>query len=189
MREFLSAVSRVGVAVAAVTALAGLATAAPVTLNLNYTTTIGTGTAVGTFTIDDSLLAPNSSTSNLSDLISLNLAITGLSTSPSSTIFTKSDLDGWDWNTDAGGVITDVNFFMNVGETNADGYRINGTEPNELSLYDGGSSTAPMIAQFEADPSRAGGGVPTLSVVGLAALVALVAIAALLVLRRGAVAA
>jgi hypothetical protein len=188
MREFLKAAGRLGVAVAAVTALAGVAAAAPVTLNLNYTTTIGTGTAVGAFTIDDSLLAHNTEHSNLADLISFNLTITGLATSPNSTTFTKADLDQWHWDIDAGGTITDANFFMDLGATNADGYRINGTEPNELSLYDGGSSTSPMIAQFEADPSQAGG-VPTLSLVGLAALAALVAFAALLVLRRGPVAA
>ena len=188
MREFLKAAGRLGGAVAAVTALAGVAAAAPVTLNLNYTTTIGTGTAVGTFTIDDSLLAPNSSASGLTDLIAFNLTITGLSSSPSSTTFTLADLDDFSFKTDGSGVITDANFFMNVGETNADGYRINGTEPNELSLYDGGSSTSPMIAQFEADQSQVGI-VPTLSLVGLAALAALVAVAALQVLRRGALAA
>ncbi len=89
--------------------LAGTALATPVTFNLNYETS-GPGTAAGTFTVDDSLLAPDIYTMDLADLLCFEITIT-VPGVPVQT-FTKADLAYWTFDTNASGGFEDVNFSM-----------------------------------------------------------------------------
>jgi len=167
--------------------VAGTALATPVTFNLNYTTG-DAATAVGTFSVDSSLLVPNviiESEDGLGDLLCFNLTVT-IPTGLTLT-FTKVDLDGWAFVTDAGGNFTDVNFFMDSARCASRTFRINGEAPLVLRLFD--CSFGP-VAEFQAHPEQGGVcegamGVPALSLSGLVALLMLVGIAAVLVLRRG----
>jgi len=189
-RRGLSLPVRIAAVAILTLAASGVALAAPVTFDLQYATTMGSATAVGTFTIDDSLLVPNvhiESEDGLDDLLCFNITVTLPTGLP--VAFTKADLDGWSFWTDASAVITDANFFME--ECGSQSYRINGTEPFDLGLFpcpDGG-----RIGGFHANPTQGGvceesgaNAVPTLSLPGLVALVLLVGIAAVLAVRRGA---
>jgi len=168
----------------------GAALAEPVTFDLKYQLEEGTGTAVGTFTVDSSLLAPNVETEDLADLLCFQLIITvpGI---PVQT-FTKADIDGWIFETDGSGAILNVNF---DGDSSSGDFFIWGwPSPNfALGFYDE-SATSPgdFIAIFVGDPEQGGvcgtgAGVPTLSLPGLVALMLLVGVAAALALRRGAI--
>lgn len=167
--------------------------AAPVVVNLNYTTSSGTGTAVGTVTLDDSLLAPNTAGSvncDLSLIYSFTLTVSGLPTSPSSTSFSKADLNGYYISTDDNGQITDLNFFMlnhicTPARFNADGYALDGDTTFIVGLYQNtGEGVPPEIASFEAAPAVVGPAIPTLSWPGLAALAMLILVAGALVAGR-----
>jgi|GEM_PF-5614495 len=138
--------------------ISGSALASPVTFNLNYSTVSGTGTATGTFTIDSSNLGPNVTLggfADLSGLISFQLTVSGLPTSPSSTTFAAADLDAWIYSTGPSGNLTDVNFFMPAPNVNGDGYAILGTDPFELSIFDGAANDSPAVAVFAASPAQA----------------------------------
>ena len=175
-----------GLAVCAALA-ATSALAAPYTFTFNYRTISGIGTATGTATFDDSLLAPNTNINfscDLSALSSLDLHITGLPSSPSSTSFTKANLIAWKFNTDATGKITDLNFFMenecsSPPQVNADGYGIQGVNPFTLQVYElDGVINLPTFQDQ-------GPAIPALSIYGVAALAFLVLIAgAVLAARR-----
>jgi len=177
----------VGLAICAALAATG-ALAAPYTYTFHYATLGGPGQATGTAVFDDSLLAPNTAldfTCDLSQLTSFDLTITGLPTSPSSTSFTKADLNAWKFDTDGTGKITDINFFMREGsctppsKVNADGYAINGISYFMIALYQGSSEDA--IAEF-ADHNTV---IPALSTYGAIAFALLILVAgALLVARR-----
>jgi IPTL-CTERM motif len=170
-------------AVCAVLALgAASAAAAPVTIYMHYSTFSGTANADASIVIDDGSLAPSTFTIDLADLTSLSLTVTGLPGSPSSTTFTKADLDGWIYGTDASGAFSDINFFMNSGHVNADGYSINGVEALTLAIFD---HTGLALAVFGAHPSTDPSiSVPTLSTAGLVALSLLIALAAVSTLVR-----
>ncbi len=170
--------------------VAGAALAAPVTFNLNYTTLSGAATAVGTFAVDSSLLAPNvfiGSDDGLDDLLCFNLTVTLPTGLP--LTFTQADLDGWTFSTDASANFLDVNFFMNACGSYS--YIVDGRAPFGLGLFQCPDDVN-SIAAFEADPTPGGAcegfgqSIPTLSLPGLVALLLLVGVAAVLVLRRGA---
>ena len=177
----------VGVAICAALAATG-ALATPVTHTFRFVTVSGQGQAAGTAVFDDSLLAPNSNlnfTCDLSQLTSFNLTITGLPTSPSSTTFTKADLNAWQLATDSAGRLTDLNFFMREGgpcgpdKVNADNYAIQGVDNFRIAIYQGSSEAS--IAEF-ADRGMV---IPALSTYGAVALALLILVAgALLVARR-----
>ncbi|MBZ5589363.1 MAG: IPTL-CTERM sorting domain-containing protein [Acidobacteriia bacterium] len=165
---------------------AGNALAAPYTYPLHYTTVYGTGTASGSVTFDSSLLVPNGGTGGIVCDVSLisafTLNVSGLSTTPHSTTFTKSDLTGWDLDINSSGTITALNFFMGHGycatSFNSDNYQISGVDPFLLDLWD---VTGLRIAEFQLVPPS----IPALSTYGVAALALLVLLAgALLVARR-----
>jgi PEP-CTERM motif len=111
------------------------------------TTTTGTGTAV----FDSSFLAPSSFTTNLADLQDFSLTLTGIPGSPSSTTFTKSDLNFWIFQTDAAANIRDLNFFMRNRPANADGYSIDGFDAFAFQLCDGavGPDSCPSGAPID----------------------------------------
>jgi hypothetical protein len=163
------------------------ALAAPFTHTFRYRTISGIGTATGSVTFDDSLLAPNSDTGftcDLSGLISLDLHMTGLPGSPSSTSFTKANLLQWRLATGSSGQLVDLNFFMRASctlpdQTNTDGYGINGVDPFTLEVYElDGIQNLPVF--LDQGPS-----IPALSTYGVAALALLLLIAgAVLVARR-----
>jgi hypothetical protein len=173
-------------------ASAGVATADPVTFNLNYAVIQGTGSADGTFTIDNSLLGPSMSSSSLKDLLcfSVTVCVPGI---PCKT-FTKADLSSWTFATNASGVIRDANFFMDRPSCTAGHYQINGVEELQLGFFAcpyASVSPSDAVSVFEGSPTEGGvcgEAVPTLSIVGLAALVLLLGGVALAVLKRGAVA-
>lgn len=166
----------------------GVASAAPVTFNLNYVAIEGTGTAVGTFTIDDSLLAPDTQVDGLEYLLCFQVTI-DVPGIPVQT-FTRADLDGFVFNIGEGGVIYDVNFFME-GPCPIGQFLIDGVEPLWLGFFACTGGEPDGIIVFAADPTQGGvcaatsTVIPTLSPIGVAALVALLAGAALAVLRRG----
>ena len=123
--------------------VASPASAALVTLSLTFTYNSGAFTAssgTGSFTIDDSLLAPDVFTDDLNDLQDFSATFTDLAATPTTTSFALSDLSGWLFETDASANIFDVNFFME-GSTNADGYGIEGVEVLFLELYGNGQTT------------------------------------------------
>ncbi|MBZ5589364.1 MAG: IPTL-CTERM sorting domain-containing protein [Acidobacteriia bacterium] len=161
--------------------------AAPYTYVFHYRLISGQGTATGSVTFDDSLLAPNTNpgtTCDLSLLYSLDLHMTGLPSSPSSTSFTKADLLEWRVQTDSNGRLVDINFFMQAAcssptKVNTDGYGIEGVEPFKLEVFElDGAINLPTFQDQ-------GPGIPALSTYGVAALALLVLIAgALLVARR-----
>jgi len=169
--------------------ITGAAMATPVTFNLNYETVGGAGTAVGTFTVDDTLLRPNvdiRSEDGLADLLcfQLTVSVPGAGT----FIFTKADLYGWAFQTDAFGDFEDANFFMNCGSRQ---FIVDGFTYFSLGFYQCPQSEA-RIAAFVAHPEQGGtcGGaaeVPALDRTGLLALMLLVGVAAALALRRGAI--
>ena len=180
--------STVAVVVVAVCTLvaAQAALAAPYTFTFKYTRVFGQGQASGSAVFDDSLLAPNTNldfTCDLSQLTSFNLTVSGLPTSPSTTSFTKADLNAWQLATDSSGQLTDLNFFMREGKcgankVNADNYAINGVEVFLLSIYQGSSTNA--LATFD----TSGRIIPALSGWGLVLLAALLAAAGAVALRR-----
>ena len=139
------------VATCAALAAAG-ALAAPYTVPLNYTTISGIATASGSVTFDDSLLSSGGTEDqcDASQITSFTLTVTGLSGSPSSTSFSKTDLTGWFLTIAPGGRITDLNFFMKggpcPGKSNADGFVIEGENPFILELF---SPTGAPVATFE----------------------------------------
>ena len=111
---------RLGVLLAVTTCAALVAAgalAAPYTVPLNYTTISGIGTASGSVTFDDSLLTSGGveDQCDASAITSFTLTVTGLSGSPSSTSFSKTDLTGWFLTISPGGKITDLNFFYAGG--------------------------------------------------------------------------
>ena len=171
--------------------VAGAALAAPVTFNLNYTTTYGEGTAVGTFTVDDSLLVADVETEDLADLLCLNLTVT-IPGAPIQ-VFTKADLTRWYFSTNASAVIRAATFGMDEGRCSTRDYIIQDLDPFEFGIYDCEGPIGPSnaLAVFSADPTEGGvcegaAAVPAVSLPGLAALLLLVGIGAALVLRRGA---
>jgi hypothetical protein len=176
----------VGLAICAALAATG-ALAAPYTYTFHYVTLSGSGQASGTAVFDDSLLAPNTDlnfTCDLSQLTSFNLTITGLATSPSSTSFTKADLNAWQLATDSSGRLTDLNFFMRdsacgPNKVNADDYAIDGVNNFTIDLYQDNNGSA--IAEFAGNNMV----IPTLSTCGAIAFALLILVAgALLVARR-----
>jgi len=166
--------------------LTGTALATPVTFNLNYTLEGGSGAAVGTFTVDSSLLVPDVNTMDLADLLCFNLTVT-VPGAPTQT-FTKADLSYWFFVTDSSANIENVNFFME--ECGSRDFYIWGYSMLMLAFYDCSGPPRP-IALFGAHPEEGGSctgltGVPTLARTGLVALMLLVGVAAALALRRGA---
>ena len=159
------------------------ALAAPYTYTFHYKLVSGQGTATGSVTFDDALLAPNSQSTpcDLTQLISFDLHISGLPTSPSSTSFTKADLADWAVRTDSAGRFTDINFWMDSctqNKVNADGYAIDGVAPFALAVI---IQTGAQVAVFELQRP----GIPALSTYGVVALALLVLLTgALLVARR-----
>jgi len=189
-RRRLSIVVRVSVVLALALGLTGIAVAAPVTFNLNYTTS-GGATAVGTFAVDSSLLGPNvfiGSDDGLDDLLCFNLVVTLPTGLP--LTFTKADLDGWTLSLDSNADFLDVNFFMEACGSYS--YIIDGRAPFALGVFQCPDDDN-TIAAFDAHPAQGGvcegfgGSIPTLSHGGLVALLLLVGVAAVLaLLRRGA---
>ncbi|MDJ0598727.1 MAG: PEP-CTERM sorting domain-containing protein [Crocosphaera sp.] len=126
------------------TALTTPAQAALINIPLTFDPESGnTSSGEGFFTIDDSNLAPNILLDDLSDLENFSATFTNLSSIPSTTTFSLSDLSDWIYRTDDLGNIVDVNFFMGAA-TNTDGYRLQGSGPlfiqlsgnGELATYD-----------------------------------------------------
>lgn len=164
---------------------AAQATAAPVTIYMNYRLVSGQGAADAVVVFDDSLLAPGTFDNNLADLTSFDITLTELPTSPSSTSLTKADLNGWALSVDSNGHINDLNFFMgNPAHTNGDGYSVNGTEVQQLSAYQGDPATGTRIAVFQGFAAQQQRAIPTLSAAGVGLLVLLLAGAAVVALRR-----
>ena len=175
----------IGLAICAALVAAG-AVAAPYTYTFHYVTLGGPGQATGTAVFDDSLLAPNTYlnfTCDLSQLTSFNLTITGLPTSPSSTSFTKADLNAWQLATDSSGRLTDLNLFMRYGpcgpdKLNADGYAIDGINYFEIALYQGSSDDP--IAEFANHNTV----IPALSTYGAIGFALLILVAGVLLVAR-----
>ena len=163
--------------------IASGALAAPYTYPLNYTTVSGTGVASGSITFDDSVLAAGGTHGilcNTSDIISLTLNVTGMSGSPTTTTFSKSDISGWVLTLAAGQAIADLNYFSSspcASASNPDGFTIDGIDPLLLGLH---APTGAPVAEFQV----LGQGIPTLSPWGLVALAALLAAAGAIALRR-----
>ncbi len=174
-----------GLAVCAALVATG-ALAAPYTHTFHYQLISGQGSASGSVTFDDSLLAPNTTAPgcDLSLLYSLDLTITNLPGTPSSTSFAKANLVAWTLVTDGSGRLTDLNFFMRSGcsmpdQVNADGYGIEGVAPFTIEVYElDGITNLPRFV--DAAPS-----IPALSTHGAVIFAALVALAgALFAIRR-----
>jgi hypothetical protein len=172
---------------------AGMALAAPVTFNLNYTRVLGDGTAVGTFTVDDSLLAPGTTTTSLSQLLCFNLTITGIP-GRDPFYFSQADLSSWILTIDASGTIENVNFYMDCRQ-NVPVLFGNGNLTQELISWGSCPPDLGLIhGRFVASPTRGGvcqgasAMIPTVSLPGLVALLLLVGTAAVLALKRGAIA-
>jgi len=171
----------------------GAALAEPVTFNLNYETLDGTGTAVGTFTVDSSLLIPDVSTRDLADLLCFQLIITVPEIRRQT--FTKADVQTWIFETDPSGAFLNVNFetYDSPGGFFIWGWDSPPYPPFVLGFYDDSAvDPGDYIALFLGHPEQGGvcgepTGVPTLSLSGLVALMLLVGVAAALALRRGAI--
>ncbi|MGK7881727.1 MAG: PEP-CTERM sorting domain-containing protein [Crocosphaera sp.] len=151
-------------ALAAVTAvsltnLTAPAQAALVNIPLTFNFAFGdstTSSGTGFVTIDDSNLAPNvllGGPNDLSGLEGFSATFTDLSSTPSTTTFGLSDLDSWSYRTDGAGDFLDINFFMNEGSTNGDGYRLNGVDPFASELSGNGQSTFYLITPGEPVPA------------------------------------
>jgi len=115
------------------------AVADPIAISFNVTGSFASGS--GTVITDSSLLAPNSFTLDSGELEGFNLALTGIpGGGPASTSFDQADLGPtleWAFQTDGGGNIIDLNFFMRDGGVNADGYSIEGYAPLHFDLCSG----------------------------------------------------
>ena len=83
-------------------------------------------TGSGTAFTDSSNLDPGDHTTNPADLTGMTMSLAGIPFVPSTTSFTKANLSFVEWTmeVDGGGTISDLNFFMRGGGTNADGYSI-----------------------------------------------------------------
>jgi len=83
-------------------------------------------TGSGTAFTDSSNLDPGDHTTNPADLTGMTMSLSGIPLAPSTTSFTKADLNFVEWTMDVNGAgtISDLNFFMRDGGTNANGYSI-----------------------------------------------------------------
>ncbi len=160
--------------------LSGLALAQTTTLTIRYGGNAGSS-GVAVLTVNNSLLAPNSSTGfNVPpgpELVSLDLTLSGLSAVPTTTSFTKANLTGWLLNTDAAGQITDINFWTGA---NGDGYAVTGVEVFSIDVSRGQTLINSMTGALYVPPIV----VPTLNDWMLLLLALMVAGAAVRSVRR-----
>jgi hypothetical protein len=126
---------------AALLALGAIAAqAAPMVIDFTVASSVGgpvTGT--GTAFTDSSNLDPGDFTTNPADLTAMMMSLSGIPGVPTTTSFTKADLNDIEWvlSVDGAGTIIDLNFFMRNDGTNADGYSIEGFAPFNFHLCEG----------------------------------------------------
>lgn len=164
----------------------GVASAAPVTLPLNYTHLDGdaTVTITGSVTFDDSVWTPNQ---NIFDaptgLIAVNIQASGPTVPGGTTTFTIANVPFWVFVTDNQNRIVDLNFF---GSANASGCFVYGFEVFTLGWYCGDPEDEEdyIALKLLSAPHSPGVAVPALDNSMLALLTLLLAAAAAAALRR-----
>lgn len=126
---------------AALLALGSIAAqAAPMAIDFTVASSIGGPvTGSGTAFTDSSNLDPGDFTINPADLTAMAMSLSGIPGVPTTTSFTKVDLNDLEWvlQVNGAGSIIDLNFFMRNGGANADGYSIEGFSPFNFHLCDG----------------------------------------------------
>jgi PEP-CTERM motif len=143
-------------AVAALLAVPAVGLANTIRIDFSVTSSIGGPVTGSGFVLTDSVhLLPNASTLIFADLIDMSMTLNGIPSSPSSTTFTRADLTDPDFSwflvIDAGGAITDLNFFMRNDGTNANGYSVDGFSAEHFVLCRGAAlagacaATAPQL--------------------------------------------
>ena len=162
----------------------GVASAAPVTMGLNFSHLDGDATVqfVGSVTFDDSIWTPNQ---NIFDaptgLIAVTLQVSGPSVPGGSTTYTIANIPTWAFATDGQNRIVDMNFF---GTENASGCFVYGIEVFALGFYCDPEDEGDYIALKALQLRTPSNPVPSLDPPLLALLTLLLAAAAAAALRR-----